>query len=230
MTDPHVPVRPSLRKSAKSPAGRSRRKADLRRVPTQERSKARLERILDVADTVFAAMGYDAATMEEIAARAETSIGSLYQFFPNKKALFAALRTRYLDRAQGLLETLLAAGALERPWPVLLDELIEAFWRFHCDLPGFRAVWVHQSITAEMLDAGDKLNQVMAARGAEFIGFIAPNVSPARRVVVASALVEMISALLFVAVRRKDSEAKRLVAETKVMARAYLEAVLNDRG
>lgn len=225
-----MPVRPSLRKSAKSPAGRSRRKADLRRVPTQERSKARLERILDVADTVFAAMGYDAATMEEIAARAETSIGSLYQFFPNKKALFAALRTRYLDRAQELLETLLAAGALERPWPVLLDEIIEAFWRFHCDLPGFRAVWVHQSITAEMLDAGDKLNQVMAVRGAEFIGFIAPNVSPARRVVVASALVEMISALLFVAVRRKDSEAKRLVAETKVMARAYVEAVLNDRG
>jgi AcrR family transcriptional regulator len=230
MTDPHVPVRPSLRKSAKNPAGRSRRKADLRRVPTQERSKARLERILDVADTVFAQVGYDAATMEEIAARAETSIGSLYQFFPNKKALFAALRTRYLDRAQGLLETMLAAGALERPWPMVLDEIIEAFWRFHCDLPGFRAVWVHQSITAEMLDAGDKLNQVMAARGAEFIGFIAPNVSPARRVVVASALVEMVSALLFVAVRRKDSEAKRLVAETKVMARAYLEAVLNDRG
>ena len=226
-----MPARPSIKKIAKSPARRaSPRKADLRRVPTQERSIARLERILDVADAVFAELGYDAATMEEIAARAETSIGSLYQFFPNKKALFAALRTRYLEQARGLFEALVIEGALERPWPALLDDIIDAFWRFHCELPGFRAVWVHQSITAEMLDAGDKMNQIMAARAAEVLGLMAPTVPAARRAIAASALVEMVSALLFVAVRRKEPEAKRLVNETKVMARAYLEAVLSDTG
>lgn len=230
MTTKPVPARPSARKTAKSPARRSRSKADLRRVPTQERSKARLERILDVADAVFAEAGYDAATMEEIAARAETSIGSLYQFFPNKKALFSALRTRYLDRARELFETLLTGEAIARPWQSLVDDVIEAFWRFHCDLPGFRAVWVHQSITAEMLDAGDKMNQVIAARAADVIAMIAPHVPAARRAVAASALVEMVSALLFVAVRRKEPEARRLVTETKVMARAYLDAILNDRG
>lgn len=199
-------------------------------MPTQERSKARLERILDVADAVFAESGYDAATMEEIAARAETSIGSLYQFFPNKKALFAALRTRYLDRARELFEALLTGDAVARPWQALLDEIIDAFWRFHCDLPGFRAVWMHQSITAEMLDAGDKMNQIIAARVADVIGMLAAHVPAARRAVAASTLVEMVSALLFVAVRRKEPEARRLVAETKVMARAYLEAVFTDRG
>ena len=127
-----MPARPSIKKIAKSPARRaSPRKADLRRVPTQERSIARLERILDVADAVFAELGYDAATMEEIAARAETSIGSLYQFFPNKKALFAALRTRYLEQARGLFEALVIEGALERPCPALLYDIIDALLRFH---------------------------------------------------------------------------------------------------
>lgn len=220
-----MPARPSAKKPAKTPAARPR-KPDLRRVPTQERSRARLERILDIADTLFAEVGYDAGTMEEIASRAETSIGSVYQFFPNKKALFAALQRRYLERSQKLFEQLLTPATLERPWYSLLDEVIEAFWQFHCDLPGFRAIWVHQSITAEMLDAGDKLNQVMAARAADILGVFAPELTPSRRAVVGSALVEMVSALLFVAVRRKASEAKQLVAETKVMARAYIEAVL----
>jgi len=48
--------------------------------------------------------------------------------------------------------------------------------------------------------------------------------------VLAGALVEMISALLFVAVRRPAGEAARLVTETKVMARAYLEHVVTGRG
>ena len=81
-----------------------------------------------------------------------------------------------------------------------------------------------------MLDAGDKMNQIMAARAAEVLGLMAPTVPAARRAIAASALVEMVSALLFVAVRRKEPEAKRLVNETKVMARAYLEAVLSDTG
>jgi AcrR family transcriptional regulator len=226
----HVPVRPSARKVAPSPARRSKRKAAERRVPTQERSKARLERILDAADAVFAEVGYAAATTEEIAARAETSIGSVYQFFPNKKALFAALRTRYLVRARDLFEDLLTPQAIARPWPELLDDIVDAFWKFHSELPGFRAVWVHQSsITAEMVEAGDRMNQVIAGRAAEVMAVVAPQIPAARRIDVASALVEMISALLLVAVRRSAGDAAKLVAETKVMARAYLEHVLTGK-
>ncbi len=197
-----------------------------RRVPTQERSKARYERILDAADAVFARVGYEAATTEEIAERAETSIGSVYQFFPHKRALFGALRERYLDRARELFDELLTPEAILRPWPLLLDDVVDAFWRFHCAAPGFRAVWIHQSITAEMLAAGDAMNRLLAARAADVMGTLAPQLSAERRGFVATSLVEMISALLFVAVRRDEPEAEALVAETKVMARAYLEAVL----
>ena len=64
-----------------------------RRVPTQERARRRVARILDAAALVFAEQGFEAATMEDIAARAETSIGSIYQFFPNKLAIFDDIDT-----------------------------------------------------------------------------------------------------------------------------------------
>jgi AcrR family transcriptional regulator len=59
-----------------------------------------MTRIVEAADRVFADVGYEAATMEQIAERAETSIGSVYQFFPNKGALFEALCDRYFERAR----------------------------------------------------------------------------------------------------------------------------------
>lgn len=62
--------------------------------------------LLDAAQGVIAESGYDAATMSAIAQRAGASIGSLYQFFPNKQAVAQALRVHYSkeydDRCSGL--------------------------------------------------------------------------------------------------------------------------------
>jgi len=65
------------------------------RHPQGDRAKARVEGLLEAAAAVFMEKGYDAATMTEIAARAQSSIGSLYQYFPAKDLLADALLTRY---------------------------------------------------------------------------------------------------------------------------------------
>lgn len=52
--------------------------------------------MLDAAELVFADIGYDAATTNQIAATAETSIGSIYEFFSNKQAVARALADRYM--------------------------------------------------------------------------------------------------------------------------------------
>jgi AcrR family transcriptional regulator len=72
----------------------------LRRQPKQQRSKQRVEAILDAAATLFDEHGYDAVTTHQIAARAGTAIGSLYQFFPDKAAIFHAMELRHLDRVK----------------------------------------------------------------------------------------------------------------------------------
>lgn len=67
-----------------------------RKTPVQSRSAATWNSILDGAAQLFERHGYEPATTNEIAMRAGVSIGSLYQYFPNKTAIVTALTERHL--------------------------------------------------------------------------------------------------------------------------------------
>ena len=73
------------------------RQLEPRKQPRQVRAELTRERILTAAAHVFAEHGYAAGTTNRIAERARVSIGSLYQYFPNKDAILASLLVRHLD-------------------------------------------------------------------------------------------------------------------------------------
>jgi AcrR family transcriptional regulator len=81
------------------------------RAPRRKRGELRVAALLEAAAAVFTARGYELATMTEIAARAQAPIGSLYQFFPNKDVLGAALMNRYLELAAQALSAIQARAA-----------------------------------------------------------------------------------------------------------------------
>lgn len=193
-----------------------------RRVPAQERSRARVERILDAATHVFAEVGYEAATTEGIAARAGTSIGSLYQFFPNKKALFDAIGKTYLAQTQELFEDLMSRP-LDRPWTAIVDDAIDAFWDLDRKSLAFRAVWTNMLQSGEFFARGEAMNVTMAARTAEVLSFFAPKLPREKVELAATVIVEAMSAMLFLALRRKEPLASQIVEETKVLVKRYLE-------
>jgi AcrR family transcriptional regulator len=68
------------------------------RSPREQRREQRLElsrrQVLDAAEYVFARKGFHDATIKEIAARAEFSVGAVYGFFENKDDLFAQIYRR----------------------------------------------------------------------------------------------------------------------------------------
>ena len=80
---------------------------DPRKVPRQRRSKATVEAMLDACAEEMGRLGYHALTTHRIAARAGVSVGTLYQYFPNRDAVAGALVIRALER-------LLADHAAER--------------------------------------------------------------------------------------------------------------------
>lgn len=192
-----------------------------RRIPTQERSKKRVERIIDAASQVFAEEGFDAATMEGIAARAETSIGSIYQFFPNKLSLFNALARHFHDKLRGFFDHLITGPLLERPWAEILDTGIDALALFHEQEPGFRTVWVGLNITAEVVTEGEAINRDFAKRLETVLAAKLPGLPETMRPVCATMMVEILTAMLIVSARRPD-EAKSLMTETKALLRRYL--------
>jgi AcrR family transcriptional regulator len=80
------------------------------RAPKRARGKQRVAELLQAAAAVFAAKGYEAATMTEIAARADAPIGSLYQFFPTKESLADTLVENYVSLLVADLEALEASA------------------------------------------------------------------------------------------------------------------------
>src|SRR5690242_16463951 len=98
----------------------------LRREPQQARGQRRIDAILDAAQQVLAEGGYEGVTTNAIAARAKMSIGSLYQFFPNKDAILQALGLRFLDRMGEIFAPLLSPAAAELPMDVWIDRIVDA--------------------------------------------------------------------------------------------------------
>jgi AcrR family transcriptional regulator len=79
-----------------------------RKTPRQRRSRATRERILSAAARVFAERGYAGGTTNHIAAEAGLSVGSLYQYFPNKDALAAELMREHAAEGVALVADRLA--------------------------------------------------------------------------------------------------------------------------
>ena len=92
----------------------------LRRKPSQRRSQDRVERILAAAVALIEAQGSDSMRMSEVAARAGISIGSLYQYFPDKSAIIRTLAERANAECRICIEEGLA-GATD------IEDLCEAF-------------------------------------------------------------------------------------------------------
>ncbi|MFE1931898.1 TetR/AcrR family transcriptional regulator [Streptomyces sp. NPDC056669] len=101
-----------------------RRGLQPRKQPRQARAELTRQRILTAAAHVFAEYGYAAGTTNRIAEHARISIGSLYQYYPNKDAILVELVTRHLDAG--------AAAIRERQdeeEPDSLEEILRGFAR-----------------------------------------------------------------------------------------------------
>lgn len=82
-----------------------------RKEPHQPRARATVDAILLAAAHILKTEGFERATTNRIAERAGVSIGSLYQYFPNKQAVVAALRERHHDWFEGCLHAEIARVA-----------------------------------------------------------------------------------------------------------------------
>ncbi|HEX6075909.1 MAG TPA: TetR/AcrR family transcriptional regulator [Micromonosporaceae bacterium] len=108
-----------------------------RRTPTQRRAWRTRERILAGAAQVFAEYGYASGTTDRIAGAAGLSVGSLYQYFPNKDAILLVLATSHINQtADAVRETL----AEVRPAKVWLPELTAAVVGQHVENPRLHQV------------------------------------------------------------------------------------------
>jgi AcrR family transcriptional regulator len=107
--------------------------------PQRDVGRQRVAGLLQAAAAVFQERGFEAATMAEIAARADAKIGSLYRFFPNKDAVAEALMTQYAEALRAEFEAIHAHAADATPQE-LADILIDLLVKRHPKTRAFAAL------------------------------------------------------------------------------------------
>jgi AcrR family transcriptional regulator len=118
------------------------RPAHMRSMPKQERGERRMQRLLDAAEQIFVERGYKAATTNEIAARAQTSIGTLYRFFPNKEAIVQHLTERYVQELHAVHERMFQPEMATIPLAEMIDHLIDPIVELKSAHPGLISLFV----------------------------------------------------------------------------------------
>src|ERR1700735_4980491 len=93
----------------------------IRRHPRQRRAHHTVEAVLDAVVRILKREGVKAVTTNRIAAVAGVSIGSVYQYFPDKRAIFVALHERHIQQIDRMVESKLFEHAVSS-----LDDLIRA--------------------------------------------------------------------------------------------------------
>ena len=98
--------------------------------PQRDVGRQRVAGLLQAAAAVFQERGFEAATMAEIAARADAKIGSLYRFFPNKDAVAEALMSQYSEALRAEFDAIHAHAADATPQEladILIDLLVKRY-------------------------------------------------------------------------------------------------------
>lgn len=208
----------------------------LRRVPVQQRSAARLARILDACAELLDETGYEELSTRAVATRAGVPIGSVYRFFGNKRDMADALARRNLDSYVGRVERLLTAIPAA-DWRSAIDVVLEEYLTMKRTVPGFGLVDFGARIPVgapafapERNPGGEPVpdpNRRVADRLTTLLATHLRRVPDAalRRMVLVA--VEAADALFQLAFRTDASGDPDIIAETRELVRAYLARTLD---
>ncbi len=193
----------------------------LRRVPVQGRSVARVQRMLDACAYLVDEIGYEGLTTTLLAERAEVAIGSVYQFFPDKRAIVQALALRNMDAYLQRLADRFANEVFAYWWDGV-DAAIDEYIAMHRAVPGFRTLHFGDVVDVHLLDEEQDNNAVIADRLADLLVERFMLGDPARLKFALQIAVEASDALIKLAFRRAQHGDETVLVEAKALIREYL--------
>ncbi|EMJ98226.1 TetR/AcrR family transcriptional regulator [Leptospira alstonii] len=193
-----------------------------RKEPSQKRSIDRVQKILDIVAELLEKHGAEAITTNMIALEAGIPIGSLYQYFPNKRAVLNAVGQRHLERINLMLFEIFQSNLSRKSWENLIDSVIDSFANFYLTEPGFAPLWSSMKQDPELIEI-DRENNLKISQNVSMI-LSQFNVDPAENRIISRIIVEVTDAILNRWIReQKDKEfSDRMIIELKIILKSYL--------
>jgi AcrR family transcriptional regulator len=194
-----------------------------RKKPRQERSQATVDAILDATARVLCSTGYDRASTNRIALAAGVSVGSLYQYFPSKEALVAALVERHVEQMTSLVKRKLAEVATA-PIPEAVPWIIHAMFDAHAVDPKLHKVLIEQVPRVGRLEKLMSVEREVEVLVASFLEARRGEIRRARVETAAFVLVSVVEAVTHAAVLAElpPSHCAHVAEELNDMVLRYL--------
>lgn len=180
-----------------------------------------MELILDVAEEVIAEVGYDAATTNLIAARAQISPGSLYQYFANKAAIVQALTSRFVTHLAQTREGLDSTDLAGLPMSDLMDRVVDPIVAFNVAHPAAKSVLASADVVPELAASGRGLHEAIAERVGALIDVVAPHRSARDRELAATVSLQILAGVLPAVIAASPRDRSKVVRELKAVLAGY---------
>ncbi len=198
-----------------------------RREPSQARGRERVRALLAATGQLLEEVGYDALTTKAIAERADTSIGSFYQFFPNRDAAVAALVEGYRTRIREYLQTAVREQFRDSRHGITADwvgSVVDGLSALYDSFPGFGGLSTSGIQDGPLRRHADQLREEVLESLQELMGETFPHVDAARRHRCLLTVVEAAKSVLDRCVLLGPETGAMLREELKHMLALYMAA------
>jgi len=192
----------------------------MRKEPRQERSRDTVEAILRATARILGRHGWEALTTNQVAEVAGVSVGSLYQYFPNKLALIEAVRRQHF---RDVLAALAAAEDSGKASAERIESVVEGMIRVHGRDPAVHQVLLEESPRSRVSKAAhDEFGAEYLRRYEALIGGSGRALSGERRKIAAQVLSAAIAGVVHDAARRGTLTSPELKRELIHLVSAYV--------
>jgi AcrR family transcriptional regulator len=199
-----------------------------RQAQRQKRGLLRVEQILHAAGGLFAEVGYDSATTNQIAARAGISPGSLYQFYPDKEAIAQAFAADITQHLHQIYDAFLSPDMIALPLQPFLDSFIDGIVAFNQKHPGYLALELASTVSFPLARVLADLHQGLLAHLDALFAAYWPQSTYEQRHLPLLVSYRLFLALLPLALEGNGEHQHVIVREMKVVLYRYWEPIMSD--
>jgi AcrR family transcriptional regulator len=198
--------------------------SSIRVAPQQDRSTRRLAGFLQAAGELFAALGYEATTMQAIAERSDSSIGALYNYFPDKESVAATLRQQYSEDLQSRVKSLMVESNHLSAVP-FAESFIDCIIDFVQDRPA----WLNLVAAPISFHRAQSARKALRSTIADAFRTKNPFLSPERALLAANVAVQIVKGMRTLWREAEPKSRDLVAAEFRKVLTSYLQGVMCER-
>lgn len=199
-----------------------------RKIPQQKRSKERYQKIVETAIRLLGEVGYDDLTTDLIAERSGISVGSIYQFFPNKESIiYSHAENCYLIMHDLFFEKLTKELKRNKKFtPEFVDFTLIAFEQTLNEVKGYRLInsilYTNEALLHLDIESNERFAKTLAKK---VILTMFPKVNEKRAFYISLMIVESVDSVIKIVHRtKKPAEKKQVLAELKTLLLVYFSS------